>query len=118
MRRLTRCSAFAIVALVSGIPGSGCAPGKGDVTGKVTYNGVPLNKPDGNIVFVSPDGVQVVAPIAADGTYRATGVIRAQNKVAVYYPNPKFQELAKQPRKLPDRRTRPRSPRSPRLRRT
>jgi hypothetical protein len=84
-----------------GFSGSGCAPGKGEVSGKVTYNGAPLDKPGGNIVFVSPAGEQVVAPIAADGSYRATDVPRGEAKVAVYYPNPKFQEAAKMPRSLP-----------------
>jgi len=82
---LTRCGVFALAAFALSVSGSGCAPGKGEVSGKVTYNGVPLNKPDGNIVFVSPGGVQVVAPIAADGTYHATDVLRGDTKIAVYY---------------------------------
>jgi hypothetical protein len=41
------------------------------VEGTVTYKGQPL--PAGTITFVSKDGkVTVAAPIAADGTYRAT----------------------------------------------
>ncbi len=59
-----------------------------DVTGTVTYNGAPLNKPGGKIVFVGPAGSQVVADIAADGSYRAPGVPAGPNRVAVYYPNP------------------------------
>ncbi|HEX4608830.1 MAG TPA: hypothetical protein VH092_11555 [Urbifossiella sp.] len=59
------------------------------MTGKVTYNGAPLDKPDGQIVFVGGDGRQVAAPIAADGAYRAAGVPPGTNRVAVYYPNPK-----------------------------
>ncbi|MBA4189137.1 MAG: hypothetical protein C0467_14155 [Planctomycetaceae bacterium] len=85
----------------------GCAPGKGEITGKVTYNGTPLKKPDGHIVFVSPDGVQVVAPIAEDGTYRATGVVKGQNKVAVYYSNPKFPTLATTSKKVPSAKESP-----------
>ncbi|MCE9564978.1 MAG: hypothetical protein K8U57_23330 [Planctomycetes bacterium] len=85
-----RCCALFSAALVLSVSGVGCAPGKGEVTGKVTYNGAPLDKPNGNIVFVSPSGIQVVAPIAADGTYRATDVPRGDTKIAVYYSNPKF----------------------------
>ncbi|WP_439624434.1 hypothetical protein [Gemmata sp.] len=95
MRRFVHSLALASIVL------AGCAPGKGDVSGKVTYNGAPLAKPGGTIVFVTPGGVQVAAPVAADGTYRAPDVPRGENKVAVYYPNPKFQELAKQSRHLP-----------------
>lgn len=92
-----RCLAYAVVTLTA----AGCAPGKGDVSGKVTYNGTPLNKPGGTIVFVTPGGVQVAAPVAADGTYHAADVPRGENTVAVYYPNPKFQEAARQSRHLP-----------------
>ena len=64
----------------------GCGSPAHDVTGKVTYNGAPLNKPDGQIVFVGPNGEQVAAPIATDGTYRAAGVAGGSNRIAVYYP--------------------------------
>ena len=67
----------------------GCASPVYDVTGKVTYNGSPLNKPDGQIVFVGPNGEQVAAPIGADGTYSAAGVAGGSNRIAVYYPNAK-----------------------------
>lgn len=99
---VTRCCAFALAAFALSFSGAGCSPGKGEVSGKVTYNGAPFDKPNGSIVFVSPGGVQVIAPIAADGTYRATDVTRGNAKVAVYYPNPKFQEVAKQGRKIPN----------------
>jgi len=101
MDYLTRRSLFALSAFALSLSGFGCSPGKGEVSGKVTYNGAPLDKPNGNIVFVSSGGIQVVAPIAADGTYRAADVLRGDSKVAVYYLNPKFQDSAKQSKRLP-----------------
>jgi hypothetical protein len=101
MPRLTRSCAFFFTAMALSLTGLGCSPGTGEVSGKVTYNGAPLDKPNGNIVFVTPSGIQKSAPISADGTYRATDVPRGDVKVAVYYSNPKFQEVMKQPRKLP-----------------
>ena len=80
--------AFAGLALGA----AGCDAPKYDVTGKVTYNGAPLNKPQGHVVFVGPKGEQIDAPINPDGTYKAMQVTKGPNKVAVYYINP---ELAK-----------------------
>ena len=77
----------ALAALATGA--GGCGPGSHDVTGRVSYNGAPLDKPDGQIVFIGPDGDQVAAGIGPDGSYRAPGVVGGPNKVAVYYPNPK-----------------------------
>jgi hypothetical protein len=67
----------------------GCGSSQHDVSGKVLFNGSPLNKPNGQIVFVGPTGAQVAADIAPDGAYRATGVSAGKNHVAVYYPNPR-----------------------------
>lgn len=69
---------------------AGCAPAKVDVTGRITYNGTPLNQPGGLIIFVGPDSSQCETSINYDGTYRATGVSAGLNRVAVYYPNPEF----------------------------
>jgi hypothetical protein len=77
-----------------------------DVTGKVKYNGAALAKPDGQIVFVGPDGEQVTATIDSDGTYKATKVPGGKNQVAVYYPNPAFQKVAR-PKGVPDPKNRP-----------
>ena len=71
---------------------AGCGPGRYDVNGKVTYNGAVLDKPDGQVIFVGPNGEQVAAPIGADGTYRASNVSAGANKVVVYYPNPKLKK--------------------------
>ncbi|WP_020467858.1 hypothetical protein [Zavarzinella formosa] len=72
---------------------SGCGSEKvGDVSGLVTYNGQPLAKTGGHIVFVGPQGSQIVADIGADGAYRAAGIPAGLNRVAVYYSNPEAQE--------------------------
>lgn len=87
MRQTTsrRALAFTLVAVLAA---GGCSSPRYDVTGKVTYNGAALAKPEGQIVFVGPAGEQVAAAIGADGTYRATGVASGPNRVAVFYPNP------------------------------
>jgi hypothetical protein len=74
-------------ALASGV--GGCSgPTHVDVTGRVTYNGSPLDKPGGTIVFVGAEGTQTVASIGPNGAYRAINVPTGPNKVAEYYPNP------------------------------
>ena len=79
---------FAALAVGTG----GCSgPRHFDVTGQVKYNGSPLNKPGGEIVFVGPNGTQVPASISEDGTYRATKVESGLNRIAVYYRNPQAQ---------------------------
>lgn len=85
---------------------SGCAGRpQFDVTGQVTYNGKALAKPNGQIVFVGPDGTQVPATIAEDGTYTAK-VAAGLNRVAVYYPNPAFKKAVR-PKGKPDPSKRP-----------
>jgi hypothetical protein len=44
-----------------------------DVTGKVSYNGVPLKM--GQVMFQPPSGALVSGDIKADGTYSLKGVI-------------------------------------------
>lgn len=68
--------------------GCGKAIEVGAVAGTVSYNGKPLNKPDGTILFVGAGGTEISAPIKEDGTYQASGVARGDNKVAVFYRNP------------------------------
>jgi hypothetical protein len=78
---------FALTILVAGA--SGCwGPSQFDVTGQVKYNGSPVRKPGGQIVFVRPDGSQVAASIEEDGAYRASNVTAGLNQIAVYYPSP------------------------------
>jgi hypothetical protein len=87
MRRIVTSIVF--VGLAIGV--SGCwGVKKVEVKGRVTYNGTPLAKPGGKIVFVAPDGSQVAAPIEQDGAYLAVGVPAGPNQVAVSYPNPEF----------------------------
>ena len=80
--------ALATLALSVG----GCGQKKVDVTGKVSYNGAPLSKPGGQIVFVDATGNQVIATIGEDGTYRAPNVTTGLQRVAVYYPNPEIKK--------------------------
>lgn len=80
----------ALAALAISLGGCGGKLPQYDVTGKVMYNGVPLAKPDGQIVFVGPDGTQVPATISPDGTFKAAKVTSGLNRVAIYYPNPAF----------------------------
>jgi hypothetical protein len=96
---------LALGALAMSLGGCG-GPRQLDVTGKVTYNGVPLAKPNGKIAFISPEGVQVGASINEDGTYTATKVTAGPNRVAVYYPNPAF-HVASRPKGLPTAKDRP-----------
>jgi hypothetical protein len=99
---LVRGLALAALALCLG----GCGKRQFDVTGKVTYNKAVLNKPNGKIVFVGPDGTQAEAEIGSDGTYTATKVTAGLNRVVVYYPNPAFKK-ASRPKGPPDPNARP-----------
>jgi hypothetical protein len=75
---------------------SGCSSEvRVDVAGKVTYNGSPLDKPGGQIVFGDAKGTQVSASIGSDGAYVAKGVAAGPNRVAVYFPNQQAQAGAK-----------------------
>jgi hypothetical protein len=94
------CCAFGLGLVATILGASGCGPSQFDVTGTVKYNGAPLQKPNGQIVFVGPTGVQVPADIDPDGTYRASRVSAGPNRVVVYYVNPKA-------RKKPDHKLRP-----------
>jgi len=71
---------------------AGCGPSRYDVSGKVTYNGAVLDKPEGQVIFIGPNGEQAAATIGADGSYRAANVATGANKVVVYYPNPKLKK--------------------------
>jgi hypothetical protein len=88
---LARGLALAALALSLG----GCGKRQYDVTGKVTYNGAVVAKPNGKIVFVGPDNSQVAAEIGLDGTYKATKVTAGLNRVAIFYPNPSFKRMSR-----------------------
>lgn len=81
--------AFGAAIAVFVVGASGCGARRFEVAGKVKYNGTVLDKPDGQVVFVGPNGEQAVAPIGPDGAYHASGVVAGVNKVVAYYPNPK-----------------------------
>lgn len=89
--RLLMISVLGIALAAAG----GCGPRQFSVTGKVTYNGAVLEKPDGRIIFVGPKGEQSAAVIASDGAYEAINVAAGLNRVVVYYPNPQLKELKK-----------------------
>jgi hypothetical protein len=59
-----------------------------DVTGQVKYNGKPLDKPNGTISFLGPDGIQHTGQIDASGNYRVEKVCAGENKVTVIYARP------------------------------
>jgi hypothetical protein len=68
----------------------GCA-GKGDVSGKVSYNGKPLVF--GTVQFEGSDGMLRQANIERDGSYSVRGVATGQAKVAVSSLNPKSSDF-------------------------
>lgn len=82
-----------IAVLVASLGGCGGKP-QYEVSGIVKYNGTPLNKPDGKIIFVDSGGVQVEAAIGMDGSYKAK-VPAGLNRVVVYYPNPSFTKVSR-----------------------
>jgi hypothetical protein len=84
MQRWILLSALTFAAMCA----HGCESRSFTVTGKVTYNGAVLDKPDGQVVFVGPNGKQTSAQIGPDGSYRAAKVEVGLNRVAAYYPNP------------------------------
>jgi hypothetical protein len=68
---------------------AGCARAKlVDVSGKVTYNRMPLNDEGCNILFLGPNGKSVSAAVAPAGDYKASGVVTGVNQVAIYFRNP------------------------------
>jgi hypothetical protein len=80
--------AFWIVLGIAALWQTGCAEKRVDVSGKVTYNGAPLHKSGGQIIFVGDKGEPVPADIGPDGEYQATGVPAGLNRVVISYANP------------------------------
>jgi hypothetical protein len=97
--------ALSAVGLMSGV--TGCESPKYDISGKVTYNGAPLDKPEGHIVFFGPKGEQVDSAIAPDGSYKALQVASGLNKVAIYYTNPKLHGVKSEPKMKPGETRKP-----------
>lgn len=75
--------AIGFVAFVLG----GCGSPRASVTGKVTFEGKPLTSKQSGLVvaFSGGDGQPVIAPVAADGNYAATGVMHGMNRISVYW---------------------------------
>ena len=86
--RLRGVGRYATVVLVAAalLALTGCAPGRGTATGKVTYQAKPLVC--GSVVFVGRDKRPITAAIATDGTFTANGVLEGANQVAVHSPDP------------------------------
>jgi hypothetical protein len=89
------------IAMCLGLPGCGGSSFT-EVTGRVTYNGKPLDRPGGTISFLGPDGVPHTAQIDTSGTYRASGVCLGENKVSVFYPRSVSAASSKKQSRVPD----------------
>jgi hypothetical protein len=82
----------------------GCQ-GRGDVSGKVTYQGKAV--PFGTVLIEASDGTACQGNIEQDGTYTVQGVITGEARVAVNSPNPKgitliYKDPNKKPPPYPD----------------
>jgi hypothetical protein len=95
------CRALVVAALLALAAGCG---GRGDVSGKVTYQGKTLVW--GTVQFEGSDGALVQGNINPDGTYLVRGVATGQAKVAVSSINPSSADF--QPRVAPGRPAPPR----------
>src|SRR5947209_17796776 len=65
---------------------AGCAAGKADVTGKVTYQSKALTF--GTVVVRGPDGLDIPGTINPDGSYRVTGAAAGKALVGVVSRDP------------------------------
>jgi hypothetical protein len=65
---------------------AGCAAGKADVTGKVTYQGKAVTF--GTVVVRGPDGLDIPGTINPDGTYRVPGVAAGKALIGVVSRDP------------------------------
>ena len=80
----------------------GCGPERGDVTGKVTYEGKSLVF--GTVQFEAKDGILKQANINPDGTYSIPAVVAGEVRAAVNSPNPNggdFQPLIREGQEPP-----------------
>jgi hypothetical protein len=76
------CLILANLFAASALCGCGKSIKTGDVVGKITLRGKPPNVEGLAINFLGSDGRPVSAPIASDGTYRASGVSEGLNRIA------------------------------------
>jgi hypothetical protein len=66
---------------------TGCGPGIGDVSGKVTYKGSSVTS--GQVVIIGSDNLPKYGEIRDDGTFAVVGVAAGESKVGVNSPSPK-----------------------------
>lgn len=92
-RSAVRCAATAVLALVAPVLAGCGGSGKGDVSGKITYNGQTL--PYGSVQFMSPGGA-FVSMIESDGSYSIKGVAAGISKISITCQDPKYAEFMKQ----------------------
>jgi hypothetical protein len=59
----------------------GCSQPKGQVEGKVLYQGEPLHS--GMVTFVGADGSEAFAPISPDGKYKISDLAVGEAKISV-----------------------------------
>ena len=64
----------------------GCGKKSGTISGKVTFEGKPLQF--GSVIFVAADGKTTTAGIAKDGTYTSEKIEYGKFSVAVISPDP------------------------------
>jgi hypothetical protein len=81
-----RPAATAVVA-VALLSLTACGPGRGSVTGKVTYRNKPVVY--GSVVFVGPDRKPISVKIEPDGTFTAAQLAAGENRVAIHSPDPR-----------------------------
>lgn len=79
-RLLLACLAFGLVVV------SGCGPGVGNLTGKVTYKGKTVAS--GSVILIAADGIPKYSPIQPDGGFRFESVPAGEVKLGVNSPNP------------------------------
>ncbi len=70
---------------------SGCGAGKGEVSGKVTFQG-KTHLVSGTVVILASDQKPYHGLIGEDGSYKIEGVPPGECKVAVSSPNPKGEQ--------------------------
>lgn len=78
----------------------GCGPGRGDLSGVVTYKGKPLAS--GYVNVEGSDGVIAGAEIRPDGGYEIKNLVAGPVRITVYSPNPAQPAvLARRPEDIP-----------------
>jgi hypothetical protein len=79
-----RLSFWIALAFALAIPG--CGPGRGDLSGRVTYQGKPVSS--GSVVIRGADKMLRSSPIAADAAYAVKDIGAGLVTITVYCPDP------------------------------